>query len=181
MHWRAQCHAKWRGRVQNSSGIKPMSPNSLQPALSTEPLVWYHLPKKNSILLVVFRHLKLVFLHTGLLYWDLSSWISWPDTNTRILERKPLIDTSYCILHRLEFKYFHLAQFFVQCSLSSSSTLRKWELRTWNLGQIFEIDLWMVGHLHSRWMFAKEDCSKNLQFENWSLSCQRLSLHGFQT
>ena len=32
--------------------------------------------------------------------------------NTRILERKPLINTSYHILHRLELKYFHLAQFF---------------------------------------------------------------------
>ena len=31
--------------------------------------------------------------------------------NTRILERKPLIDTSYRIRHRLELKYFHLAQF----------------------------------------------------------------------
>ena len=27
--------------------------------------------------------------------------------NTRILERKPLIDTSYRIRHRLELKYFH--------------------------------------------------------------------------
>ena len=31
--------------------------------------------------------------------------------NTRILEHKPLIDTSYRILHRLELKYFHFAQF----------------------------------------------------------------------
>ena len=30
---------------------------------------------------------------------------------TRILERKPLIDTSYRIQHRLELKYFHFAQF----------------------------------------------------------------------
>ena len=30
--------------------------------------------------------------------------------NTRILERKPLIDTSYRIGHGLELKYFHLAQ-----------------------------------------------------------------------
>ena len=29
--------------------------------------------------------------------------------NTRILERKPLINTSYCIRHRLELKYFHFA------------------------------------------------------------------------
>ena len=31
--------------------------------------------------------------------------------NTRILEHKPLIDTSDSIQHRLELKYFHLAQF----------------------------------------------------------------------
>ena len=31
--------------------------------------------------------------------------------NTRILESKPLIDTYYCIRHRLELKYFHFAQF----------------------------------------------------------------------
>ena len=31
--------------------------------------------------------------------------------NTRILERKPLIDTSYRIRHGLELKYFHFAQF----------------------------------------------------------------------
>ena len=31
--------------------------------------------------------------------------------NTRILERKLLIDTSYHIQHRLELKYFHFAQF----------------------------------------------------------------------
>ena len=30
--------------------------------------------------------------------------------NTRILERKPLINTSYCIRHRLELKYSHAAQ-----------------------------------------------------------------------
>ena len=30
-------------------------------------------------------------------------------------------------------------------------------------------------------MFTKEDCSKNLQIENRSSSCQRWSLHGFQT
>ena len=31
-----------------------------------------------------------------------------------------------------------------QCSLSSSLILKKWALRTWNLGQIFKIELWMV-------------------------------------
>ena len=39
----------------------------------------------------------------------------------------------------------------------------------------------MVGQLHNRWMFAKADCSKNLQIENRSSPCQRWSLYGFQT
>ena len=39
----------------------------------------------------------------------------------------------------------------------------------------------MVGQEHSRWIFTKEDCSKNLQIENRSSSCQYWSLHGFQT
>ena len=32
-------------------------------------------------------------------------------SNTRILERKPMIDASYRIRHRLELKFFHFAQF----------------------------------------------------------------------
>ena len=60
---------------------------------------------------IVVRHLQPICLHTGLLCLDFSSWISRLGKNTRILERKPMIDKSYCILHRLELKYFHLAHF----------------------------------------------------------------------
>ena len=38
-----------------------------------------------------------------------------------------------------------LSTIFAQCSSSSSSTSTKWELITWNLGQILEIKLCMVG------------------------------------
>ena len=67
--------------------------------------------------------------------------------NKRILERKPLIHTSYRIRHRAELKYFHSHNF---CSmlieqLIDLTTSKKWELITWNLGQIFEIEFWMVG------------------------------------
>ena len=51
-----------------------------------------------------------------------------------------------------------------------------WELRTWNVEQIFEIKLCMVGQYHSRWLFTKTNCSKNLQFKNRSLSCHCWSL-----
>ena len=47
---------------------------------------------------------------------DCGSWISQVEYqgqahNTRILERKPLIDTFYLIQHRFELKYLHFAQF----------------------------------------------------------------------
>ena len=62
------------------------------------------------------------------------------------LERKSLINTSYCMLHKLELKYFTI---FAYCSSSSSLTSKNWDLRrcvrTWNLGQIFEIELWIIG------------------------------------
>ena len=63
---------------------------------------------------------------------------------------KPLIAnlwsiTSYSIQQGVEI--FPLCIIFgvTQCSSSSLLTLKKWELRTWNLGQIFEIKLWIVG------------------------------------
>ena len=69
--------------------------------------------------------------------------------NTRTLERKPLINTFYRIGHRLELKYFHFAQFLLNAHWAAhrprQSENCEVEVRTWNLGQIFEIDLWMVG------------------------------------
>ena len=38
--------------------------------------------------------------------------------------------------------------------------LEKVRTETWNLGQIFEIELWMFGCLHSRWLFAKAIAKK---------------------
>ena len=60
-----------------------------------------------------------------------------------------------------------------------SSTSKKWELTTWNLGQIFEIEFarFVTGQYYSRWLF-KADCPRNL---HQSSSCQSWSLHGFQT
>ena len=42
MHWQAQCHAKLprhSRRIQHSLGIEIISPDSLQPVLTTKPLV----------------------------------------------------------------------------------------------------------------------------------------------
>ena len=49
---------------------------------------------------------------------------------TRILERKPLIDTSYRIRHRLELKYLHFAQF---CSMLIEQLIDLEKERTDNL------------------------------------------------
>ena len=49
MHWGAQCHAKWPRRrrgFQYSSVIEPMPPDSLQPVLTTKPLVRINYSKK---------------------------------------------------------------------------------------------------------------------------------------
>ena len=75
---------------------------------------------------------------------------------TKILERKPLIGTFYRIWHILDLKYFHFAQFLLNGHRGAHRPQKKWELITWNLGQIFE---WIVGPKHSRWVFTKADCS----------------------
>ena len=63
---------------------------------------------------------------------DCTTWIFHVDyqgqtRNTRILERKPLIDTSYSIQHRLELKYQHLAQF---CSMLIEQHINLEKVRT---------------------------------------------------
>ena len=50
---------------------------------------------------------------------DCHSWIAQVEyqgqtQNTRILKRKPLNDTFHRILHGLELKYFHFAQFLLK-------------------------------------------------------------------
>ena len=67
--------------------------------------------KKHCILVVVSCNLQQLFFVQ-----DCSSWIAQVEyqgqaRNTRVLERKPLIDTSYRSRHRLELKYFNIAQF----------------------------------------------------------------------
>ena len=107
---------------------------------------------------------------TTLSFSDCSSWISRPDTKYKNLWTQTF--DRYIL--------FSLRTIFAQCASSSSSTLKKWELITWNLGQIFEIKLWMVGQLHRRWVFTWADCSKNLQIENRNSFCQDWWLHGLQ-
>ena len=63
--------------------------------------------KTKGIFLIVSRYLQPLFCmqdcrsRIAQVEYQGQAW------NTRILERKPLIKTSYCIRHRLEVKYFH--------------------------------------------------------------------------
>ena len=96
---------------QNSSGIEPKLPNSLQLTLTTKPLVCIKCPKET-----VYDSLYFVTCNRFVWVQDWHTLISQVEyqgqtRNTRILECKPLIDTSDRIRHRLELKYFHFAQF----------------------------------------------------------------------
>ena len=107
VHWRAHCHAKWpRGgkEFQHPQRIEPMSPDSLEIALTTEP--WVHIDllwKKvhDSRYLATWNQPLLCMQdccsRIALVEYQGQTWYS------SILQCKPLIDTSYGILHRLEF------------------------------------------------------------------------------
>ena len=56
---------------------------------------------------------------------------------------------------------FNICTFFVRCSSSKSSNSDEWKARTWNSGQIFEIEVLMVGQYHSEWWFSDNS------FLNW--------------
>ena len=64
---------------------------------------------------------------------------------TGILQRKPFIDTSYHIRHRLELKYFHFAQGLLNAHRAAHRPRKSENGELEILGQIFEIELWMVG------------------------------------
>ena len=98
----------------------------------------------------------------------------------RILDCKPFINTCYLIFHRLELKYFHFAQSFLNAQQAAHQPQQSenWEL---DRSKIFEIKLFIVGQRHSKWLFSEADCSKNLEIKNWSSSSQHRYLHGFQS
>ena len=83
-----------------------MSSDSLQPVLTTRPLVRIDCSKKTEYDSLYFATCNQFFCLQ-----DCSTQIFQVEyqgqlRNTRILEFKPLISTSYHILHRLELKYF---------------------------------------------------------------------------
>ena len=77
MHWRAQCHAKWPRGSREFAGLS-------ETHLNHSAIGLYQLPEKNSTGpttgLLIFCQLQPIFLHTGLSFWDGSSWISRPES-----------------------------------------------------------------------------------------------------
>ena len=77
--------------------------------------------EKAGLPLVVFRqnrHLQPIFCVRDCRSRNVQVEYQGHTRNTRILEGKRLINTSYRIRHRLELKYFHLAQFLLNTHLS---------------------------------------------------------------
>ena len=103
MHWWAQCHAKWptRGRAfMHSSRIEPKSQNSLRLTLTTKALVRI-IYSKNS----VYDSSYFATFNRFFCVQDCRSRIVQVEyqgqtRNSRILERKPLINAS---LHLIAF------------------------------------------------------------------------------
>ena len=84
--------------------IYSKSPDLLESALSTEPWVSIDLSQK-----VVYDS----SLQPGTAFLQFRVEYQGQTRDTRILERKHLINTSCRIRHRLELKYFHFARVFL--------------------------------------------------------------------
>ena len=67
--------------------------------------------EQNCILVVVLHNLQPLFCMQDCCSQIAQIEYQGQTLETRLLEHKPLINTSYCIRHRLELKYFHFAQF----------------------------------------------------------------------
>ena len=94
--------------------------------------------------------------------------------NTRILERKPLINTSYCIQHRLELKYFHFAQFLLnahQAACLQGRLLKKSSNQKWKL---------ILSTLVTRWFSNIAFHLLLIWLKLWLQSIQNHARHSFQ-
>ena len=85
MHWRPQCHAKWKmgsGEFQPLPGIEPISPDSLRLTLTTKPLVrvgWWIKRLHDSSYFATSNR----FFAYRTVVLDYSSWISRPESAAR--------------------------------------------------------------------------------------------------
>ena len=112
-----------------------MSPDSLQPVLTTKPgkpLVHINYREKMVHELLYFTTCNWFFciqdFCTQIFQVKLAEYQG-QTRKTRILERKPLINTSYCNQHRLELKHFSFAQFLLNAHQAAH---QPWKVRTDN-------------------------------------------------
>ena len=168
MHWRAQCHAKWQRRCssfQDLSGINPKSPDYLQLALTTKPLVCINRWKKRVYDSLYFATCNQIFFAYRI---DLLRLFKL-NFKARYEIREFLNANLWSIL-LFAFDIGWSWIFFIEHSL----TLKKWEATIWNLGQTYKIKLWMVGQNNSRiWVdecLQKKIAQKffELKIEAWS-------------
>ena len=157
MHWRDQCHAKWprccRG-FQHSSGIKPISPDSLQPVLTTKPLVRINCSKKTLYDNYDSSYFATCKLGCNRFFAYRTVVLGFFKLNIKARhEIREFLNANHWSIHLIVFDNDWSWNIFTSnnfCStlieqLRGSSTSKKWELITWNSGKIFEIELWMVG------------------------------------
>ena len=106
VHWRAQWHESVpRKMAEARQSVSAIIRNRTRVAKLTASHLnhWaidlYKMLEKNGIWLVVFRHLQPIFCVQDCCTWIFQVEYQGQTQNTRILERKPLIDTSYRIRH----------------------------------------------------------------------------------
>ena len=144
VYCRAQCHAKWAIVQQRVSAPCKNRTQVARLTIDHWAISSYRSPERNIIWLVVSHNLegwnhifacRIVVLGLLRLYiktrHDIEEFLTANLWSIHLIAFD--IDWSWNIFT------LHI---FAKCSSSSSSASKKWEVRTWNLGQIFEIWLW---------------------------------------
>ena len=155
MHWRSQCNAKWQRGGRNFSILRDSNPSSPTHCDSPQPpshgfvLILREKVYMNSI--VVTRNLEQRFcgriVVLRLLRLNIKARHVWHDIPEFLT---PNLWSIHFIAFDIDWSWKNFIShirltILAQFSLSLSSTSKWWELRTWNLGQIVEIELWIVG------------------------------------
>ena len=118
-------------RIQHSSGIEPISPDILQLTLTTKSLIRINCLKKTVYNSSYFATCNWFFGVQDCCTRNFHLEYQGQTRNTRTLERKPLIDTSYRIRYRLELKIYFTSHNFRSMLIEQLINLEK--VRTDNL------------------------------------------------